>query len=369
MKFHRQCKRNITRVLYIALSILLINSCVVVKAATADDLREIIGDRRVTDETLIQDMRSIVYKYKKSQYQKELIDRLHDMGDFGYEDKYNSLMEEKETAQNMLETSFKANEDVSIVITYMNNVINVLDQLGALKKEDTYILEGFDENDDEEAYSYAISVMDSINDIFDLGTIGQDLEPPIDGLILQRPFGEIMIPGKSIKKQTNKGIDLYAKQNIEADSRLEVVSQFNGKIDEIEKLNGNTYRISISHGKSIKTIYEELVDIQVKEGSTIKQYQLIGYAANDSLHFEILLNTIPINPLFLYGKKGEYAYETWYVSNPGMTFKKIDFSNIKESYSEKVIDKNAASSVKHDNSEGTVTVEGGYDIPQRQIVK
>lgn len=359
-----------------ALSILLLNASAVVSAATADDLREIIGDRQVTDETLIHDMRSIVYKYQKSKYQKELIEKLHELGDFGYEEKLSSLIEEKERALQVLETSFKENEEVNIVIPYMNDVITVLDQLGALQKEDSYILDSLGENDDEEAYQYSISVMNSVNDSFDLGIIGKGLEPPTQVFILRRPFGKIMIPGKSIKRQENKGIDLYVSKNLVGETKVGIVSQFHGIVKDIVKLENGTYQIIINHGKSVQTIYEELIDIQVKEGTKVKQYELIGYASCDIIHFEVLLNTMPINPLFLYGKAGEYAYENWYVSNPGMTMNKLDFSNVKENYSKKDVDNEVASNAIGKSIEDTientieeiVAVENNYEVPKRQII-
>ena len=366
MKFQILCKSKVKRVLCLALSILVLNSSVFASAATADDLREIIGDRRVTDETLIQDMRSIVYKYQKSQYRKELIDKLHELGDFGYEEKFNSLIKEKEISLQALETSFKANEGVSIVISYMNDVIAVLERLGALQKEDSYTLERFDENDEDEAYQYAISVMDSINDTFNLGIIGQGLEPPTRVLILRRPFGEIMIPGKNVKKEDNKGIDLYVTQNTVEETNVEIVSQFHGVVKDIVKLEDETYRIIINHGKSIQTIYENLIDIPVKEGTTVKQYEVIGHASCETIHFEVLLNTIPINPLFLYGKAGENAYENWYVSNPGWTIDRVDFSNIKESAKETAEISNPASITNEGYD--TISTEEGYEIPERQIM-
>lgn len=366
MKFQKECKRKIKRVLYLALSILLLNSSAVVSAATADDLREIIGDRRVTDETLIQDMRSIVYKYQKSQYRKELIEMLDKLGDFGYEENFNSLIREKERALKALETSLKANEEVKVVIAYMNDVIAVLDDLGALQKENSYIVDRFDENDDEEAYQYAMSVMDSANDTFDIGVIGRGLVPPTNVFILQRPYGEFMIPGKNIKKQYNKGIDLYVTQNLVEETKVEIVSQFNGTVKDIVKLDSDTYRIIINHGKSVETVYEKLTDIQVKKGSVVKQYDLIGYASCDIIHFEVLLNTIPINPLFLYGKAGEYAYENWYVSNPGMSIDKLDFSNVKESVIENVEISESASSTNEEYD--AISTEKGYEIPERKFV-
>lgn len=371
-----------------ALSILLLNSSAVVNAATTDDLREIIGDRRVTDETLIQDMRSIVYKYQKSQYRKELIQILHDLGDFGYEEKMNSLLKEKERTLEVLETSFKSNEEVNVIISYMNDVIGVLDKLGAIQKEDSYFIDNLGENEDEEAYQYAISVMDSMNDTFDIGIVGGGLQPPTQIFILRRPFGEIIIPGKKINKEENQGVDLYVTQNIIDETKVEIVSQFNGIVKDVIQFENGTYRIIINHGKSLQTTYENLIDIQVREGTSVRQYDNIGYAFSDTIHFEVFLNTIPINPLFMYGKAGEYAYENWYVSNPGMSMNKLDFSNVKESYSKKHVNNVAASNtieksiedmigdrkdetigaMKEDTREGYVTVEENYEIPKRQII-
>lgn len=164
---------------------------------------------------------------------------------------------------------------------------------------------------------------------------------------------------------------MYVDSSSDENFKAEIMSQFNGVVTDIKK-SKKGYRIKISHGKSLITIYEYLEKVIVNEGDTVDQYQVIGYITDDILHFETILNTVHINPLFMYGDMGEQIYEEWYGSNPGMAVEKIDFSKVK-----KYIENNPVgnkkdiipSIVTEGDIETQINYEDGYIKPIVPIVE
>jgi hypothetical protein len=343
-----------------------------VYAATTDDLRVVIGERRVTDETLISDVKAMIYKYRQTQYRNELIELLKDKGHLDYEDTFNRLMKEKEERQASLEECFSTNKPVNEVITSLSDVYSNLSELGALKQPNTYILDEFDEDDQEIAYEYAKSILSCMEEDFNLGEIGEGLRPPtLIDFHLDKAYGKYTEVLGSIEYKENMGIDLLVVSDVSSkgEKKGEIVSQFNGTVTEIQKRD-KKYRITISHGLALQTIYSYLKDVQVKEGEDVNQYDVIGSAASDTIHLKIILNTIPINPLFLYGGAGERAYSKWVAENPGMVVEATDFSNVKK-YVDDVSEpqvSNAPSTVIDGGVETELKFEDGYVKPEVPVI-
>lgn len=353
--------------------LLLLTNSLTVNAATADDLREMIGQKRVTDESVIKDVKSIIYRYKQSEYKKKLIKILDTMGDFGYEDHFNVLLEQKDKSLEVLEKSFCSNDNVDVVIEKLNDSVSILSELGALREPTSCPLDELEEDEDKSAYQYASSVMKSIDDNYNIGKIGEGVTfPTKDSDKLQHSFGENAIVTSDIQYENNKGIDLYVATSPQKEYKANIVAQFNGKVKSVEKKNKGKYRITIEHGASLVTVYEYVSTVKVKVGDHVKQYQQLGYAAGDILHFEVILNTIPINPLFLYGDMGEQVYNDWCADNPGMAYEKTDFSKVKQYIENKVEGESdtVSSSVvyENDNKDGTnIKFEDDYVKPEVPI--
>jgi len=96
----------------------------------------------------------------------------------------------------------------------------------------------------------------------------------------------------------HEGIDISATK------RTEVYSTSDGVVENIYKdKTGYGNRIVIQHKYGYKTVYAHLSSISVKKGQHVKLNEKIGYvgstgmSTNNHLHYEILLNNRPVNPV------------------------------------------------------------------------
>jgi murein DD-endopeptidase MepM/ murein hydrolase activator NlpD len=96
----------------------------------------------------------------------------------------------------------------------------------------------------------------------------------------------------------HSGIDISTPMN------SEVFSTANGVVEKIVKSNiGYGNRIVINHNNDYKTVYAHLTDFNVIIGQEVKKNDVIGYVGNTGLstgphlHYEILYNNKPIDPL------------------------------------------------------------------------
>jgi len=106
----------------------------------------------------------------------------------------------------------------------------------------------------------------------------------------------------------HEGIDISATK------RTEVYATADGIIENIYRSNtGYGNRIVIEHKYGYKTVYAHLSAISVKIGQPVKRNEKIGYvgssgtSTNNHLHYEILLNNRPVNPInYIYAYNKNY---------------------------------------------------------------
>lgn len=115
---------------------------------------------------------------------------------------------------------------------------------------------------------------------------------PIDGAIY-KPFGEI----KYIDGTTdyNNGIDIIPKNDVDP------VAIEKGIVAKIEDRNTKGYFVTIEH-EDFVTVYGYLTKVYVSEREEIARGTKIGTLGtnkdgNKYLHFEILVDNTPVNPL------------------------------------------------------------------------
>ena len=103
--------------------------------------------------------------------------------------------------------------------------------------------------------------------------------------------------GQPVDHQTHLGFDLAGSEHMPVRAANDGVIVFAGYLG----IYG--YAVVIDHGCGIQSLYGHLSYIMVKEGDAAKGEQVIGrsgqtgLAAGDHLHFTMLLDGIPVNPV------------------------------------------------------------------------
>ncbi|MFA5586764.1 MAG: M23 family metallopeptidase [Saccharofermentanales bacterium] len=136
------------------------------------------------------------------------------------------------------------------------------------------------------------SILDSIYNLPTLTPISSS-----DMIRISSKFGYRKHP-ISKKWTFHEGIDISATK------KTEVYSTSDGIIENIYLSNtGYGNRVIINHKNGYKTVYAHLNSITVKKGQIVKRNDKIGYvgntgsSTNNHLHYEILLNNRPVDPL------------------------------------------------------------------------
>lgn len=99
----------------------------------------------------------------------------------------------------------------------------------------------------------------------------------------------------------NKGIDLA----MESGESFEVTAALSGTVVKAEEDSLLGYVVQINHDNGVVTHYQSLESVNVEEGATVKQGDLIGLAGRNlynseagvHLHFEIRYNGDALNPM------------------------------------------------------------------------
>ncbi|MDP4096084.1 M23 family metallopeptidase [Paenibacillus sp. P96] len=105
----------------------------------------------------------------------------------------------------------------------------------------------------------------------------------------------------------NTGIDLARSDA----AGFDVTAALSGKVTRVEQhpLMGSI--VEITHDNNLKTVYQSLDQVKVKEGDDVKQEQVIATAGrsemekdlNNHLHFEVIQEGKPVNPTALLPQK------------------------------------------------------------------
>jgi stage II sporulation protein Q len=96
------------------------------------------------------------------------------------------------------------------------------------------------------------------------------------------------------------GLDLAREDN----ESFEVLAALSGTVSHVENIPVVGHIVEITHENGLKTIYQSLSDVKVKEGDEVKQGDVIAMAGRNELekdagvhlHFEVRENDVPVNP-------------------------------------------------------------------------
>lgn len=95
------------------------------------------------------------------------------------------------------------------------------------------------------------------------------------------------------------------------DKTFEVLAALGGKVTLVDQLPLVGTVVEISHENGLKTIYQSVADVKVKQGDQVEQGDAIAMAGRNELeskegvhlHFEVQSNGKPVNPKDLMEKK------------------------------------------------------------------
>jgi murein DD-endopeptidase MepM/ murein hydrolase activator NlpD len=99
------------------------------------------------------------------------------------------------------------------------------------------------------------------------------------------------------QREFHKGIDIATRIG------TPIIAPADGLIVHVGKEGNFGKMIAINHGYNLKTRYGHLNKYRIKKGQHVKRGQIIGEAGNSGrctgphLHYEVLLNGVPVNPL------------------------------------------------------------------------
>jgi murein DD-endopeptidase MepM/ murein hydrolase activator NlpD len=110
-------------------------------------------------------------------------------------------------------------------------------------------------------------------------------------------FRTYLYNGRVVDHQTHLGFDLAVVQH------TPVLAANDGKVIYVGYLGIYGNVVVIDHGCGLQSLYAHLSSFDVKEGDEVKRGQVIahsgqtGLAGGDHLHFTMLLDGIPVNPV------------------------------------------------------------------------
>jgi len=99
------------------------------------------------------------------------------------------------------------------------------------------------------------------------------------------------------QREFHKGIDIATRIG------TPIIAPADGLVVTAHKEGNFGKMIAINHGHNLKTRYGHLNKFRIKKGQYVKRGQIIGEVGNSGrctgphLHYEVLLNGVPVNPL------------------------------------------------------------------------
>ena len=123
---------------------------------------------------------------------------------------------------------------------------------------------------------------------------------PVNGTITSN-FGEREKPSEAGVNELHTGLD------IAGDEGTPIKAALDGIVSKLEENNTLGRAVIIKHANGIETLYGHCSEILVTENDTVRQGDYIakightGNATAPHIHFEVLINGKPVDPLSVIG--------------------------------------------------------------------
>lgn len=302
-------RSNIKRVLAIALSITIsLTNTLSIRACTIDDLREMLGGIRSTEEEYLQKINVIISSYNMIENHNELVSIINSFGykiDIG--SSLNDMKNKVQTQEKEFNQLVKNGGDIKEIKGVLNelekskeiyvDLVESKEKIGKIK---------YKKNEYEDAYRHVMLLLNNIDDKTDIGGIGNNISMPT-----KTAMNIVSMFGEKVNKKEQKKIKVTSGKY-----GTDAVSMFNGKITSITEDKNKSYTIKIKVTPLLYLIYDNLDGYTVTKGQYITNGSIIGYALKSKpIGIKVVLDEKPINPLLMMGKQGWSLYSTWIEHN------------------------------------------------------
>ena len=307
--FNRLLKKSSRKILTVSsLLFLTLGLNNEVKAATLDDLRELLGEERLEDKYTEKERDDIVKKNSRIEennriynlYEPEIV---HSLNKKVLEEKakFQKLIKKKEKELSEAFNSSKTPEEIMAMRSALNNLEY---QKNAIRGTHDLMDIKYIENNIEKEYKSVVSVVEELDSYEELGEIGSHLASPlIDSFMITSPFGYRVHPIRGSLEMHN-GIDIAGATG------KPVYAQWNGVVSRVYSTPTGGLSVEIDHGNKTLTRYLHLNKQTVTAGQQVDQYTQIGEIGSTGavtgphLHFEVLIEGEYVNPIYFYGRNG-----------------------------------------------------------------
>ncbi len=302
---------------------LFFSSSPLVHAATSDDLRAFLGKPRITDKEFELEIAQIIKAYPDAE--KSVLTEIQSyFSNSELELRLEKAQQTFEETSKILAESFASGAGVSSINFLVSECVQHRDAIASL--EDTSEVEFTTGKSSKSAYEYAVSMLHSKVNVFDLGSLGSDLRCVLEGYpTLEKPFGSVT--SASGEKHNNYYI------TVRSNGKSKVYAQFNGIVTSLRQ-NKKTKEILLvlQCGDFVECWYRGLTGVTVQEGQRVMQNMVIG-STDKPLDYQIKLNTRPVNPVLLWGTVGSRIMADFKVLNPSVV---INYDGSSNTVSEEV---------------------------------
>ena len=184
---------------------------------------------------------------------------------------------------------------------------NIKSFYSGICKHDIAVSEIFDSFKNVVQETFSPSVEDGAGETDSTTGEKADFSPVFLTVNFEKPIKEGNITSKfgyRVSPITNK-YSLHTGLDIATNENTKIYAVYDGVVVKANyhEINGNY--IVLEHSNHLRTTYNHCNKLLVKEGETVRKGDVIalvgqtGYATGNHLHFEVLLNSKYINPLYV----------------------------------------------------------------------
>jgi hypothetical protein len=307
-------------------------------AATENDLREVMGYERFEGEECEQLVKSIIAQCAKDISYNELLDLLDEMQADDYAD-IKEKTQKKDLLYEEMMGKFRSGFDVGDILTLYSEYASAYQELEGYATDSTVRkdLERIDESDIDARMAYALAIEKTASSTDNIGKIGNDADTFLKNTLYISSVGDDFVSCK-----VEKGVTVYAP--------------LTGIVTSVQN-----NRIVLQCGATIEVICENVSRATgIYPGDKVKQGKQIGQTTDTTVTVHMTIDTMPANPLRMYGNRGVHWYETYKNENPWQE-DDMDLTDVKEKIEEK--EEEPTGSVMTDEYGQTteITVDGAED--------